>query len=273
MALYGAVPSILQAKLIATAEAGSTTLTTSESTGWSVGDTIIVGTSKNNVESEKVTISAISGTTITLSAALAFSHYGAPTSSLTTTALGVLDTRTVVAHLSRNIVFGNKDTSGWGCAFWVNRYKDKDGKWHSPTTTLVGVEFNECSQANTLTGAINVDAGVNPPTLTAISIHDNLGIGSIFASKAILTKSIFYKIAKHAVFVEPEVSGFEATDNLFFYNFKRQSTSYGLALELTCAFTAYGYAPLVLKNNKVIGAQEDGFCIKYIACGDTSRVF
>ena len=58
--------------------AGDTTLTLSEATDWVVGDVLAIAPSSfNNKEKEKVTITAISGTSVTFEPALKYDHYSA----------------------------------------------------------------------------------------------------------------------------------------------------------------------------------------------------
>lgn len=60
-----------------------------------------------------VTITAISGNTLTISPALKFNHYGHNDATLAKAGY-VLDTRTGVAHLNRNIKITAGPDNGWG---------------------------------------------------------------------------------------------------------------------------------------------------------------
>ncbi|XP_058475058.1 PKHD1 like 1, tandem duplicate 1 [Solea solea] len=77
--LYGQPHSVYHTKLGATATAGSTTLTLSQSVNWQAGDEIAVSTtSYNTFETEKRQISAVSddGLTLTLDSPLTHAHIG-----------------------------------------------------------------------------------------------------------------------------------------------------------------------------------------------------
>lgn len=69
-----------------------------------------------------MTITAISGTTITFTPALLFEHYGAATTTVENS-YGVLDARSAVGLLSRNIkVTPGPDPDNWGCRILVYGY-------------------------------------------------------------------------------------------------------------------------------------------------------
>ena len=74
-------------------------------------------------EHEKVTITAISGNTVTFTPALRFKHYGAATATVTN-AVGTLDTRAGVGYLSRNIKIISGADSGWGYQLIAYGYID-----------------------------------------------------------------------------------------------------------------------------------------------------
>lgn len=100
--------------MTAFADAGTTSISVSNTTGWNVGDEIGIASSFNNAKQfEKVTITGINLTTVTFTPALQFSHYGAVNPTIVKS-YGTLDMRTAVGHLTRNIkiVAGNDTT--WG---------------------------------------------------------------------------------------------------------------------------------------------------------------
>ncbi|MCL6252121.1 G8 domain-containing protein [Altererythrobacter sp. KTW20L] len=83
-------------KLSSTAEAGSSSLTVLDASGWRVGDEIVLAsTDFDPRQAEKRTIAAISGNTVTIDAPLRYMHFGEIT-------YGV-DQRGEVANLTRNI--------------------------------------------------------------------------------------------------------------------------------------------------------------------------
>lgn len=75
--LYGIIPSVVSTRLTAIAAQGATTLTVASASGWVVGNTIGIAPSfGKSTEFESVTITAISGNTITFTPALNYTHYG-----------------------------------------------------------------------------------------------------------------------------------------------------------------------------------------------------
>ncbi len=103
-----------------TANVGATTITLESATGWSVGDQIIItSTDFDYAQTEKRTITSISGNVVMLDAPLAYLHYGV----ITTVGHGVdgvpttIDERAEVGLLSRNIkIRGSADSEidGYG---------------------------------------------------------------------------------------------------------------------------------------------------------------
>ncbi len=83
-------------KLSATAEAGSTSFTVLDASGWRAGDEVVLAsTDFNPRQAERRTITAVSGNTITIDEPLQYMHFGEIT-------YGV-DERGEVANLTRNI--------------------------------------------------------------------------------------------------------------------------------------------------------------------------
>lgn len=82
--------------------------------GWAVGDEIVIGpTFRSATQNESVTITGISGKTVSFSPALNFTHYGASRVTIDNT-YGQLDTRAAVGHISRKIKIIPGDDEGWG---------------------------------------------------------------------------------------------------------------------------------------------------------------
>ncbi|GAA0273399.1 hypothetical protein GCM10009127_12320 [Alteraurantiacibacter aestuarii] len=83
-------------KLSATAEAGSTSFTVLDASGWRAGDEIVLAsTDFNPRQAERRTVTAVNGNTVTIDAPLEYMHFGEIT-------FGV-DERGEVANLTRNI--------------------------------------------------------------------------------------------------------------------------------------------------------------------------
>lgn len=79
LTLYGVAPTTTSANLIAIANQGDTSITVDAVTGWNVGDEIVIAPSFfNSREYERMTITAINGTTVSFTPALNFTHFGDP---------------------------------------------------------------------------------------------------------------------------------------------------------------------------------------------------
>ncbi|HLU82299.1 MAG TPA: G8 domain-containing protein, partial [Trueperaceae bacterium] len=124
--LYGDPAGGAWTRLDGTVDAGASSITVDDATGWRVGDAIVIASTdyfsyagetgeRYDRQVEERTIAAIDGTTLTLDQPLEFMHYGLSQSfgagakmTLTNT---VLESRAEVARLSRNVVIrGDADT-------------------------------------------------------------------------------------------------------------------------------------------------------------------
>lgn len=105
--LHGA-PVTSWTRLAQTAAVGAKTIVLNDSSGWKVGDAIaIASTDYDTRQAEEFTITALTGNTATLSAALKYMHYGEVQSFSGKT----LESRAEVALLRRNIVIRGEATS------------------------------------------------------------------------------------------------------------------------------------------------------------------
>jgi len=122
LTMHGSVKTPTFVRLAAEPLAGNTTLTLSAPvTGWSVGDRIVLPDTRHIKESEVTpangwrnavnqweerTVQAISGTTLTLNAALTYDHLGARDQN------GVLELLPHVGNLTRNVIVSSESASG-----------------------------------------------------------------------------------------------------------------------------------------------------------------
>ncbi|KAL4508253.1 hypothetical protein ABPG72_003557 [Tetrahymena utriculariae] len=171
--LLGNPPTSTVARLAKPLNPGATTITVSDATGWQIGDRIAIApTQLDGTQNEEFTITAISGNTVTLSAAAKYYHYGASSITLSETwgsYTQQLDFRAQVVYLSRNIkIVGSIPTSGiaWGCRvlnFYWQIVADKSGNALPDNQQLHmrgilnwnGVEMDNCGQADTVRGALD----------------------------------------------------------------------------------------------------------------------
>jgi cell surface hyaluronidase len=138
--LHG-MPHVSWTRLAATAWQGATQILLDKPVDWNVGDRIVLAsTDYDPLQAEEVTISAISGTTITLNKPLQYMHWG----QLQTFAGQILDERAEVGLLSHNIVVQGDDSSeqaGFGGHTMI---------LGSSTAHIEGVEFYHMGQAKRL---------------------------------------------------------------------------------------------------------------------------
>lgn len=84
-----------------------------------------------------MTITAITGTTLSFTPALSYTHFGDPSVTISNN-IGILDTRASVGHVTRNIKYTSGPDSGWGYSVVV--YQMWDGKINrAGQATLSGV--------------------------------------------------------------------------------------------------------------------------------------
>lgn len=102
--LIGVPPTTTWTRLTAFANKGATTLRVASTAGWKAGDQLGISPSFSAFnEYEKVTIVSVnSATNVTITPALQYAHFGDTVPTINKT-YGVLDMRTGVAHLTRNI--------------------------------------------------------------------------------------------------------------------------------------------------------------------------
>jgi hypothetical protein len=147
-------------RLIETANAGDTVIKVKAADGWAVGDTLnILPSDRSTLIGEERRIAAISGTTVTLNAALSSAHYGAADSTIEEFMGQRLDSRTVVTLVNRNIVITvQENEKEWGCMLWgLPIFNTKDKKTYIPRINMEGVQFTDCGQQGTTRGAIYLE--------------------------------------------------------------------------------------------------------------------
>lgn len=150
--LYGTAPSTVWTTMTTFANAGATSITVSNSTGWKVGDEIGIAPSfMAPKEFEKVTITGINGSTISFTPALQYSHFGDVNPTIVKP-YGTLDMRTAVGHLTRNIkiVAGSNDTWGFTLIqFGYSRQVDGVAVISTGKMTISAVQFIKGGQYDT----------------------------------------------------------------------------------------------------------------------------
>jgi hypothetical protein len=148
LTLYGTRPATVSTKLTSIAYAGDSSISVSSNSGWAVGDEIVIAPSFfNSREYERVTITGISGSTVSFTPALKYTHYGDPSITISNN-IGTLDTRASVGHVTRSIKFVSGPDSGWG--YTVVVYQLWEGaNSRAGQATFSGVEFTLGGQYDT----------------------------------------------------------------------------------------------------------------------------
>ena len=210
--LIGKIPAATWTMLNATAQAGDTSLTLEAAPGWSVGDEIIVtSTSTDYLQTEKRTITAISGTAVTLDAPLAHAHNGVIT-TIPHNVTGVpttIDERAEVGLLTHRIkiqgatgIAGIEDseTNGYGGHMMI---------MDAASSAIVqGVELYNMGQRGIL-GRYPIhwhnvgDGGANS-YIKSSSAHKtfNRGMTVHKTNKLTLSDNVLYDTFGHGVFIE-----------------------------------------------------------------------
>lgn len=123
-------------KLSATAARGAKSITVADATGWRVGDRIVLAsTDYDPTQAEDVTITAISGNTISFDKALLYSHFGEVTNGI--------DERGEVGLLTHNVVVQGdaSSTGGFGGHMMVMA---------GSAARVIGVQFQRMGQKGKL---------------------------------------------------------------------------------------------------------------------------
>jgi hypothetical protein len=272
--LHGTVPSTTETTLSETAFAGSSTISVDSSTGWTVGDQLVLTPSFSKAtEHETAIIQSInSDGTITLTSALQYTHYGAGSVTISNN-YGTLDTRTRVGHLSRNIKILPGPDAGWG--FTVIIYGFMDGQiLRVGAAQVSGVQFKSGGQLETLNAPltfINSRSGNYTSTLT-----QNAFVGCSASCVYIknshnitFTRNILYSAYVFGAQITlPQYLTFSS--NLIVGVTGKPTIPEGT--ELTACLYYVEKVPLTakvsVKDNYCLGSTQHGFAVPFASCGD-----
>ena len=133
LALYGQVPGTTWTRLLSSAKKGSSSMEVESASHWEVGGELVIGPSFSDPQqSEYVTITTISNTSVGFDPPLKHDHYGSPSDRL-----GKVDSRTAVGSLTRNIKIMAGDR---GFRMLVYGYQECGNEKYG-RVTLEGVEI------------------------------------------------------------------------------------------------------------------------------------
>ncbi|KAM3144741.1 hypothetical protein pb186bvf_003050 [Paramecium bursaria] len=199
--LYGIVPRTTWTRLVSYASAGTSTIVVDSSLDWNVGDQIVISPSGSDpIQYETRLITSILDNTIKLNAPLLYDHFGAPTETIINS-IGVLDMRSSVGHLTRNIkIQAGPDSTNLGFRILVYQFDDtiinlpRRGR-----AVFSGVEFINGGQINTDNGAVDIQ-NLNykpfdqPTVITGCSFHDSQGmfINAQASQNISVTNNVFF---------------------------------------------------------------------------------
>ena len=128
VSLHGSSAAVTVTTLAAAAQAGTSTITTTDAPAWQPGDEIFITSTGHAYDNhDHAIVSSVSGNVVSLSGQLQHAHFGSASpftdaSIASKTKFSSADTRARVVLLSRSIVVENVDEGdGWGPAIVVGQ--------------------------------------------------------------------------------------------------------------------------------------------------------
>jgi hypothetical protein len=264
------------ATLTQTAFSGTSTISVDDSTDWAVGDTISLAPTFNNYsEYELATIQSLNADgTITLAAALKYTHYGAP--SVTVTSVhGNLDTRAKVGHISRNIQIVAGPDSGWGFSIYIYGYSYSQTLIKFGSAQLVGVQISNGGQLDSTNSPLVFKnlIGSNYTSLVSSSSIVNCKAFCInvdTANNITITNNVLYNAWVFGVQIVG-MKSFTFTKNVIIGVNARPTID--SSMELIACFSSLFYVNAATDNVKVTdnvcqGSVGHGWAIAHIGCDE-----
>ena len=215
---------------------------------------------------EKVTITAVSGNTVSVSPALQYSHYGA-TGVTIDNDYGTLDTRTSVGHLTRSIkIIAGADTT-WGFRLVVNSFLDGEIERYGKVI-LKGVELNEGGQYDTEHSAIHLNRVSAESSILDSTIQDCksycLDVSS--SMNVNIKNNVFYKGRIHHVRAL-QIQNYQFMNNLMIAAVKRPTVA---ASDMIACYASWEKVDetVEVKDNVCQGSDLHGFVFGFSSCDD-----
>ena len=251
-----------------TVNAGASQLTLTENVDWMPGEEIVIAsTSFEAKQAEVFTITAVSGTTVTINGTFAHHHLAGTSNS----ACCSVPIRAEVGLLSRNIriMNGDQDTAkkdSFGCRVLVSTYIADSGIQFTGRAELQGVEFKECGQKDFVEAFdpryslafLNTGIATNVSYIRQCSIHDsyNVGIGVFGANDMIVSDNVLLRTLGTSVYVT-------GNDHLLRHNLAVNVLFPGISEPLndewTAAYKLVDTRNLVLIDNSAAGGGKAGY--------------
>ncbi len=199
--LHGQVPTHTWTRLASTAVVGSTTLSLQEAPGWGVGDQVVIAATGLDADQAEVrTVTAVSGTTVTLDQPLTHTHWG----QVDTLGGAEVAQQAEVGSLTRNVVVR---TSPAGRARGVGAHIMV---FEGSVAHLSGVELDGMGQTNRVGRYpmhFHVGASMSGSYVRGASIHHTFNrCLTIHASNHVEVRdTIGYESTGHCFFLEDGV--------------------------------------------------------------------
>jgi hypothetical protein len=275
LSLQGKPPATASTVLTQTAPAGSNLVWVGSSLDWAVGDQLVLSSSfSSRTEHERVTIQSLNAEgSVTLTANLQFTHYGASSITINNT-FGTLDTRTRVGHLSRNIKIVAGPDAGWGFSLLVYGYLDTTyNLTRIGSVALNGVQFTNGGQFDTLNAPLvflNAQNGNFSSSVTASTFADCQASclyvknsNNITFTNNLLYNSYVFGAQVHST----QNLTFER--NLIIGVSSKPTLTAGAEL-VACLYVVQNpdnSSMVSYKENYCLGSEQHGFALPFIACG------
>ena len=253
--MYGNEVNYVYVRLQAEANVGDTVIYLPETVDWAVGDEIVLAPSQLSPdEFEVFTITAIDSGAVTLNSTIQYYHFGADATTKTTN-YGVLDMRTEVALLTRNIIVRGSDEGSWGGRIYVAELYDSDyDYYYRGRLEIDGIEMKNLSQPNTTYAGLTFDALTSSDNgdsvITRSVMRDSLGYMVRFVGTTGVTmdQNVFYWSWKYQVKAEDVNTNIVFTNNLLIGN-RERGLSTSTVLDLAAAF----YADSIFSSSDISG--------------------
>jgi hypothetical protein len=223
-----------------------------------------------------VTITGVSGNTISFTPALQFNHFGDANPTIVKS-YGTLDMRAGVGHLTRNIKIVAGDDEKWGFTLIQFGYSRQVGG--SPVIdtgkmTISGVEFIRGGQNDTEEAALqvfNIRAQTEHTIITKSSFHDCqdicMKLNNAFDHE--ITHNVFFNARKYHV-LALQTYHFNFTNNLMIGVINRPTMQFK---DLIACFASYiavnpSTDKIVVTNNLCQGSDGNGYAVPDVNCND-----
>lgn len=171
-------PRTARTRLLKTVFTNDQSITVEAGLDWKVNDTIALpSTTMNWYELDTAQITSYDNVTgvVMLNKRMSYYHWGAPVS--TAGQYNGIDMRGEVMLLSRNIKIRGNDTDAWGCQIVTSDWVEGNLEQRIGQTYMDNVEIFNCSQYDTMKGAIRFEgAKLGYSRVSNSAIHHGLGI-------------------------------------------------------------------------------------------------